>query len=110
MDLYGLTIHEAHELLKERQISSVDLTAAVFERIEKVEEKVSAYLTLARDRAMAEAEVGDDVFGEGCRRADWTGSMGTPDRHPPGHQRYPLYGRHQDDVRIQDIGKFHPSV
>jgi aspartyl-tRNA(Asn)/glutamyl-tRNA(Gln) amidotransferase subunit A len=65
MDLYGLTIHEAHELLKERQISSVDLTAAVFERIEKVEEKVSAYLTLARDRAMAEAEAADELIGQG---------------------------------------------
>jgi aspartyl-tRNA(Asn)/glutamyl-tRNA(Gln) amidotransferase subunit A len=65
MDLYGLTIHEAHELLKERQISSVELTGAVFERIEKVEEKVSAYLTLARDRAMAEAEAADKLIGEG---------------------------------------------
>jgi aspartyl-tRNA(Asn)/glutamyl-tRNA(Gln) amidotransferase subunit A len=66
MDLYGLTIHEAHALLKERQISAVELTAAVFERIEKVEEKVSAYLTLARDRAMAEAEAADELIGRGA--------------------------------------------
>lgn len=66
MDLYGLTIHEAHALLREREISASELTAAVFERIEKVEEKVSAYLTLARDRAMAEAEVADELIGRGA--------------------------------------------
>jgi len=65
MDLYGLTIHEAHELLKRGEISAVALTAAVFERIEEVEKKVSAYLTLARDRAMAEAEAADALIGQG---------------------------------------------
>jgi len=74
MDLSGLTIHEAHALLRERQISAVELTAAVFERIEKVEEKVSAYLTLARDRAMAEAEAADELIG----REAWGPLTGIP--------------------------------
>ena len=66
MDLYRLTIHEAQGLLRERKISAVELTAAVFERIEQVEEKVTAYLTLARDRAMAEAEAADELIGRGA--------------------------------------------
>ena len=66
MDLYGLTIHEAHALLRKREISAVELTAAVFERIEEVEEKVSAYLTLARDRAMAQAAAADELIGRGA--------------------------------------------
>lgn len=65
MDLYGLTIHEASKLLKRREISSVELTSAVFDRIEEVENKISAYLTLVKDRAMAEAESADDVIGLG---------------------------------------------
>ena len=36
--LCQLTIHEAHELLKRSEISSVDLTKATLERIAEVEE------------------------------------------------------------------------
>ncbi|MDY6951166.1 MAG: Asp-tRNA(Asn)/Glu-tRNA(Gln) amidotransferase subunit GatA [Thermodesulfobacteriota bacterium] len=59
MELHRLTIHEAARLLAEKEISSVELTAAVFNRIEEVENRVSAYITLARDLAMAEAEAAD---------------------------------------------------
>jgi aspartyl-tRNA(Asn)/glutamyl-tRNA(Gln) amidotransferase subunit A len=63
--LYRLTIHEAGKLLKKGEISSVELTSAVFDRIEAVEDKVSAYLTLVKDRAMAQAEVADDLIRRG---------------------------------------------
>ena len=65
MELYRLTIHEAGKLLKKGEISSVELTSAVFDRIEAVEDKVSAYLTLVKDRAMAQAEVADDLIRRG---------------------------------------------
>ena len=65
MELYQLTIHEAGKLLKKGEISSVELTSAVFDRIEAVEDKVSAYLTLVKDRAMAQAEVADDLIRRG---------------------------------------------
>lgn len=65
MDLYRLTIHEAHELLTTGKISSVELTSAVFDRIEQVEDKVGAYITLVKDRAMAEAADADEVIRQG---------------------------------------------
>ncbi|NVL89670.1 MAG: Asp-tRNA(Asn)/Glu-tRNA(Gln) amidotransferase subunit GatA [Desulfobacterales bacterium] len=65
MDLYRLTIHEAHELLTTGKISSVELTSAVFDRIEQVEDKVGAYITLVKDRAMAEAADADKVIRQG---------------------------------------------
>jgi aspartyl-tRNA(Asn)/glutamyl-tRNA(Gln) amidotransferase subunit A len=65
VELYRLTIHEAGKLLKKGEISSVELTSAVFDRIEAVEDKVSAYLTLVKDRAMAQAEVADDLIRRG---------------------------------------------
>jgi aspartyl-tRNA(Asn)/glutamyl-tRNA(Gln) amidotransferase subunit A len=52
-------------LLKKGEISSVELTSAVFDRIEAVEDKLSAYLTLVKDRAMAQAEVADDLIRRG---------------------------------------------
>ncbi len=65
MDLYQLTIHEAHELLKKRKISSVELTSAVFERIEAVEDKICAYITLVKDKAMVDAAAADEFIKQG---------------------------------------------
>lgn len=65
MDLYLLTIHEAHELLAKGEVTSVELTSAVFDRIEQVEDKVGAYITLVKDRAMAEAKAADEIIRQG---------------------------------------------
>jgi len=65
MDLCRLTINEAYELLRRKEISSLELTSAVFDRIEAVENRVSAYITLVRDRAMTEAKAADDVIARG---------------------------------------------
>jgi len=65
MDLHKLTIHEAYRLLTQRETSSVELTSAVFERIEEVENRVSAYITLVKNRAMAEAEAADERITRG---------------------------------------------
>ncbi len=55
-ELNQLTIHEAHELLKRRAISSVELTRSVLERIGQVEGSVGACITVAEDLALKEAE------------------------------------------------------
>ena len=59
MRLYELTIHEATRLLRAGEVTSVDLTAAVFARIAEVEGSVRAYLTLLEDRAMSMAAEAD---------------------------------------------------
>jgi aspartyl-tRNA(Asn)/glutamyl-tRNA(Gln) amidotransferase subunit A len=55
-ELHQLTIHEAHELLKQRKISSTDLTKSVLKRIAEIEGKVQACVTIAEDVALKEAE------------------------------------------------------
>lgn len=52
MELHKLTIHESHELLKKKEISSEELTKALFERIKNVDDKVKAYITLDEERAL----------------------------------------------------------
>ncbi|MCA9770977.1 MAG: Asp-tRNA(Asn)/Glu-tRNA(Gln) amidotransferase subunit GatA [Myxococcales bacterium] len=59
MKLHELTIFQAHELLHKREISSKELTTAVLNRIEAVDPKVGAYLTLNADEAMEQAEAAD---------------------------------------------------
>ena len=60
MKPYELTIHEAHDLLRSRQISSVELTRAVIERIETVESLVHAYTTVTSELAMEQARRADE--------------------------------------------------
>ena len=59
MELYGLTVHEAHALMEKGKISSVDLTRAVLDRIGAVDPRVRAYLTPLADRAMEQARTAD---------------------------------------------------
>lgn len=59
MNLCDLTIHESHNLLKAREISSVDLTQAILNRIEQVEEKLHAFVTVTKDLALRQARQAD---------------------------------------------------
>ena len=59
-ELQQLTIHEAHELLRQRKISSRELTKSVLERIANVESKVHACVTVAEDIALETADEVDN--------------------------------------------------
>ncbi|MCK5589689.1 MAG: Asp-tRNA(Asn)/Glu-tRNA(Gln) amidotransferase subunit GatA [Dehalococcoidales bacterium] len=63
--LCQLTIHQAHELLKRREISSVELTKATLERIAEIEDKIHAYVTITEDIALKQAEEADDCIRSG---------------------------------------------
>lgn len=60
MELYSLTIKEAGEKLKAGEITSVELTEAIFARIDEVEAKVGSYITLCKDKALEMAKVSDE--------------------------------------------------
>jgi aspartyl-tRNA(Asn)/glutamyl-tRNA(Gln) amidotransferase subunit A len=61
-ELHQLTIYEAHELLKQRKISSTELTKSVLKRIAEIEEKVHACVTIIEDIALKEAEKVDNYI------------------------------------------------
>jgi aspartyl-tRNA(Asn)/glutamyl-tRNA(Gln) amidotransferase subunit A len=61
-ELYQLTIHEAHELLKQRKISSTELTKSVLKRLAEVEGKVHACVTIVEDSAVQEAKKVDEYI------------------------------------------------
>ncbi|MEA3416702.1 MAG: Asp-tRNA(Asn)/Glu-tRNA(Gln) amidotransferase subunit GatA [Thermodesulfobacteriota bacterium] len=65
MKLHELTIHEASGLLRKKEISSQELIRAVLERIESVEEKVGAYITIAAETAITQAELADKEISRG---------------------------------------------
>jgi aspartyl-tRNA(Asn)/glutamyl-tRNA(Gln) amidotransferase subunit A len=61
-ELHKLTIHEAHKLLKQRKISSTELTKSVLKRIAEIEGKVHACVTIVEDIALNEAEKVDNYI------------------------------------------------
>ena len=63
--LYNLTIHELHEKLKNKEITSKELSEAVFKRIDSVDDKVKAYLSVAKDEALKQAEDADKEIKAG---------------------------------------------
>jgi len=71
MELNQLTIHELKEKLFSREIASVDIVESVFKRVDQVEGKVHAYISLLREdaiRSAAEADqrIQDGTGGELC--------------------------------------------
>lgn len=65
MVLHELTIDEAHRLLKTKEISSVELTRACLERIQAVEDRVDAFITLAAAAALDQAKEADQKIAQG---------------------------------------------
>jgi aspartyl-tRNA(Asn)/glutamyl-tRNA(Gln) amidotransferase subunit A len=59
MSLFSLTIHEASEKLRKREVSSQELTEAVFQRISETDDTVRSYITLCRDAALVQAKQAD---------------------------------------------------
>jgi aspartyl-tRNA(Asn)/glutamyl-tRNA(Gln) amidotransferase subunit A len=60
MNLSELTLHEASERLRTREISSRELTEAVFQRISDTEGKLHSYITLCRQTALEQAMKADE--------------------------------------------------
>ncbi len=60
-----LTIHEAHELLISKQISSVELTRAYLARIRQVEPAVRACVSITEDLALQQAQAADKAIAQG---------------------------------------------
>jgi len=56
MELYELTITQAHQGLLKKEFSAVELTKAFLNRIEKTDKEISAFLTITEDSAISQAK------------------------------------------------------
>jgi len=64
--LYQKSIAELHDLLVRRETSAVEITRSVLDRVDRVEDKVKAFVTLTPERALAAAaEVDRKLAAEG---------------------------------------------
>lgn len=65
MELYQMTAHRLGELLHRKEITSREITRSVFDRIEKVEGRIHAYITLLPELALKQAEEADARIQKG---------------------------------------------
>ena len=64
-DLWRLTAHEAHEELRAKEFTAVELTQSVLDRVAAVEPRVHAYITLTAEVALDQAKDADARFAAG---------------------------------------------
>jgi aspartyl-tRNA(Asn)/glutamyl-tRNA(Gln) amidotransferase subunit A len=72
-ELYYLTIRDAADRIKTRQLSPVELTEAILKRIDQVEPEVHAFITLTREEALAAARSAESDIMAGHYRGSLHG-------------------------------------
>lgn len=60
-----LNISRAHQLLKEKEVSSVELTQAYLEKIESLEPSIKAFVTITPEVALEQAKRADALIAQG---------------------------------------------
>ena len=65
MSLYKKTAHELHELLQKKEISAVELTKNIFERIDEKEKSDGAFLEITKNQAEETAKLVDEKISRG---------------------------------------------
>ncbi|MFI5303166.1 MAG: Asp-tRNA(Asn)/Glu-tRNA(Gln) amidotransferase subunit GatA [Nitrospiria bacterium] len=73
MKLHQLKIHQAHALLRKKEITSKELVHSVFERIEEVEPKILSFNSLQKESALKNAELLDSKIKNGMFKSPLTG-------------------------------------
>ena len=65
MKLFEQPAHVLHDMLVNKEITSLELTQAVLARIDEVEGDVQAYLTITHEEALAQAKAVDEKIAKG---------------------------------------------
>lgn len=71
MTLTELSITEASDLLRRKEISPLDLTSACLDRIDQLNPTINAFITVTRESALAEAQAAEHEI----RAGNWRGPL-----------------------------------
>jgi len=69
LELYSLGIHDLQRMLEKKEVSAVEVVSSVYGRIDAVEEKIKAYVTLTRKEAFERAAAADRDRSAGGAKA-----------------------------------------
>jgi len=73
MDLHTLTIHQLHDLLIKKEVTSQEVTEALYRRIREMDGKIGAYLLLTEEEALCQASQVDRKIARGEGVGDLAG-------------------------------------
>ena len=73
MNLTELTINKAHQGLKKKEFSALELCKAYLDRIKEKDKNISAFLTVNEDLALSQAKKIDDLISGGGKISKLTG-------------------------------------
>ncbi|HHV95741.1 MAG TPA: Asp-tRNA(Asn)/Glu-tRNA(Gln) amidotransferase subunit GatA [Clostridiaceae bacterium] len=73
MELYELTIKQLSDMLKKKQISAVEVTRSVLDRIDKLEPALGCYITIVAEKALQDAENVQKDIDNGTLRSPLAG-------------------------------------
>lgn len=68
MELFSLGIAELTKMLENRKISARDIHDSVYKRIDAVEDRIRAYITVTREKALEMAEEADKEIAAGNKK------------------------------------------
>ena len=77
MELCRLTISKVSELLHKKEISVMEVVNSIYERIDFVEDKVNAFVTITRDKALEMAEKAQKAI-DSSRKPGSASILGSP--------------------------------
>jgi aspartyl-tRNA(Asn)/glutamyl-tRNA(Gln) amidotransferase subunit A len=73
MELHQLTIHELHDLLVKKEVTSREVTEALYRRIKEMDGKIGAYLLLTEEKAFQQTDRVDLKISRGEEVDDLAG-------------------------------------
>lgn len=65
MNLYELSVEKASKMLKDKEISSVELTNALLDRIDEKDKSIEGYIIVAKESALNSAMLADEKIKNG---------------------------------------------
>lgn len=65
MELFEQSIHNLHQMLKKRQVSSLEITKALLARIEDTDAAINAFITVTGEQALLDAAAADQRIATG---------------------------------------------
>ena len=65
MNLYELSVEKDSKMLKDKEISSVELTNALLDRIDEKDKSIEGYITVAKESALNSAMLADEKIKNG---------------------------------------------
>ena len=70
-EIIKMTATELAAKIKNKELSSVEVTSAFINRIKEVDPKIKAYVTVCEDYALKQAKISDDKIAKAKNSDSW---------------------------------------